>query len=233
MKGDSLMRRLRAAKPVAAEPDNHAALFARIVAEPGDPRLVEAPHERSSRLLGRNVRPRTRARPRVLAGSSLGLVGVGAALVLALSGSAAPPAFAITRSGDGSVLVNINQLQSLPAGEPQAHRDGDPRAGHHLYGVRGGSRQWPGDLHAGARCQPFGAAAEGSRGQGRHGGHRPRASQLATLARAPSTWPAASSRVTPARAIPATRAPVDPLTTVDARPARASAMARFAVRPPR
>jgi hypothetical protein len=115
MKGDSLMRRLRAAKPVAAEPDNHAALFARIVAEPGDPRLVEAPHERSSRLLGRNVRPRTRARPRVLAGSSLGLVGVGAALVLALSGSAAPPAFAITRSGDGSVLVNINQLQSLPA----------------------------------------------------------------------------------------------------------------------
>jgi hypothetical protein len=115
MKGDSLMRRLRAAKSVAAEPDNHAALFARIVAEPGDPRLVEAPHERSSRLLGRNVRPRTRARPRVLAGSSLGLVGVGAALVLALSGSAAPPAFAITRSGDGSVLVNINQLQSLPA----------------------------------------------------------------------------------------------------------------------
>jgi hypothetical protein len=115
MKGDSLMRRLRAARPVAAEPDNHAALFARIVAEPGDPRLVEAPHERSSRLLGRKVRPWTRARPRVLAGSSLGLVAVGAALVLALSGSAAPPAFAITRSGDGSVLVNINRLQSLPA----------------------------------------------------------------------------------------------------------------------
>jgi hypothetical protein len=56
-----------------------------------------------------------RPRPRVLAGSSLGLAGVGAALVLVLSGSAAPPAFAITRSGDGSVLVNINRLQSLPA----------------------------------------------------------------------------------------------------------------------
>ena len=115
MKDDSLMRRLRAARPVAAEPGNHAALFARIVAEPGDPRLVEAPHERSSRLLGRKVRPWTRARPRVLAGSTLGLAGVGAALVLALSGSAAPPAFAIARSGDGSVLVNINRLQSLPA----------------------------------------------------------------------------------------------------------------------
>ncbi|HEY3729434.1 MAG TPA: hypothetical protein VGL51_19815 [Solirubrobacteraceae bacterium] len=113
MKDDSLMRRLRAARPVAPEPGNHHALFARIVAEPGDPRLVEAPHERSS--LGRKVRRWTRARPRVLAGSTLGLAGVGAALVLALSGSAAPPAFAITTNGDGSVLVNINRLESLPA----------------------------------------------------------------------------------------------------------------------
>jgi hypothetical protein len=53
-------------------------------------------------------------RPRVLAGSTLGLAGVGAALVLALSGSAAPPAFAITKEGDGSVLVHLNQTQSLP-----------------------------------------------------------------------------------------------------------------------
>ncbi len=56
-----------------------------------------------------------RPRPRVLAGSTLGLAGVGAALVLALGGSAAPPAFAVTTNGDGSVLVNINQLESLPA----------------------------------------------------------------------------------------------------------------------
>lgn len=55
-----------------------------------------------------------RPRPRLLAGSTLALTGVGAALVLALSGSAAPPAFAITRNGDGSVLVKINRLQSLP-----------------------------------------------------------------------------------------------------------------------
>jgi hypothetical protein len=112
MKDDSLMRRLRAARPAAAEPGDHAALFARIVAEPGDRRLFKAPHERSSRLLGRKVRP-TRARPRVLAGSTLGLAGVGAALVLALSGSAAPPAFAITRNGDGSVTVQINRTSSL------------------------------------------------------------------------------------------------------------------------
>jgi hypothetical protein len=55
-------------------------------------------------------------RPRVLAGSTLGLAGVGAALVLALSGSAAPPAFAITKQGDGSVLVTLNyhQNENLP-----------------------------------------------------------------------------------------------------------------------
>ncbi len=114
MRDDSLTRRLRAARPVAGEPANHAALFARIVAEPGDPRGFEAPPERSSRVLGRKERPWSRARTRVLAGSTLGLACVGAALALALSGSAAAPAFAITRSGDGSVLVKINRLQSLP-----------------------------------------------------------------------------------------------------------------------
>jgi hypothetical protein len=111
MKNDSLMRRLRAARPVAAEAGNHDALFAQIVAEPGDPRLVQAPRKRSSG----KVRSWTRARPRLLAGSTLGLAGIGAALVLVLSGPAAQPAFAITTNSDGSVLVNINRLESLPA----------------------------------------------------------------------------------------------------------------------
>jgi hypothetical protein len=65
----------------------------------------------------RPVRARVRrSRPRLLAASTLGLAGVGAALVLALSGSAAPPAFAVTRSSDGSVLVqlNYNTDQNLP-----------------------------------------------------------------------------------------------------------------------
>jgi hypothetical protein len=55
-------------------------------------------------------------RPRVLAGSTLGLVGIGAALVLALGGSTASPAFAITKSADGSVLVKLSyaQNQNLP-----------------------------------------------------------------------------------------------------------------------
>jgi hypothetical protein len=55
---------------------------------------------------------RTRRRPRLLAGGTLGLAGVGAALVLALSagGAAAPPAYAITHRADGTVLVKFNTL---------------------------------------------------------------------------------------------------------------------------
>ena len=59
-------------------------------------------------------------RPRVLAGSTLGLAGVGAALLLAVGGSTAPPAFAITKSGDGSVLVKLNYAQNLNL--PQVNR---------------------------------------------------------------------------------------------------------------
>jgi hypothetical protein len=52
-------------------------------------------------------------RPRVLAGSTLGLAGVGTALALTL-GASSTPAFAVTTNGDGSVLVTINQATSLP-----------------------------------------------------------------------------------------------------------------------
>jgi hypothetical protein len=105
MNDDRVMGRLRAARPVAPEPGDHAALFARIVAERGDPRLLE---------VGRTTRLWAHPRPRVLAGGTLGVAGVAVALAVALGGSTTPPAFAITRSGDGSVLVKINRLESLP-----------------------------------------------------------------------------------------------------------------------
>ena len=52
-------------------------------------------------------------RPRVLAGSTLGLAGVGTALALGL-GATSTPAYAVTTNGDGSVLVTINQISALP-----------------------------------------------------------------------------------------------------------------------
>lgn len=112
MNDGDVMRRVRAARPVAAEPGSHDALFARIVAEPGDPRLAEAPLPRLAGL--RDRKARLRRRPRLLAGSTLALAGVGAALVLVLGGTAATtPAFAITRSADGSVLVHLNYVENL------------------------------------------------------------------------------------------------------------------------
>ena len=52
--------------------------------------------------------------PRVLAASTLGLAGAGAALMLALGPASSTPAFAVTTNSDGSVLVTINENSALP-----------------------------------------------------------------------------------------------------------------------
>jgi hypothetical protein len=77
-------------------------LWGSVVDRHGD-ELARADRPEPGRAGGGGVR-----RPRILAGSTLGLAGVGAALLLALSGSAASPAFAITKKSDGSVLVKLN-----------------------------------------------------------------------------------------------------------------------------
>jgi hypothetical protein len=62
----------------------------------------------------RSKPPRARLRrPRVLVGSTLGLAAVVTALVLALGGSTAAPAFAVTKNSDGSVLVTLNNATDL------------------------------------------------------------------------------------------------------------------------
>jgi hypothetical protein len=57
-----------------------------------------------------------RSRPRVIAGGTLALAGVGTAVTLGLTATGSTPAFAVTKTGDGTVLVNINQITSLPHG---------------------------------------------------------------------------------------------------------------------
>jgi hypothetical protein len=54
-----------------------------------------------------------RHRPRLLAGGTLGLAGVGAAVALALSAVSSTPAFAVTKNDDGSVTVQINQTSAI------------------------------------------------------------------------------------------------------------------------
>jgi hypothetical protein len=87
---DDLAREQRAARPGVAEQGRRA-----------DP--VPAMRAR-----------RTRPRRRLVAGGTLGLAAVGAALTLALGAASSPPAFAVTRNDDGSVTVQINELQALP-----------------------------------------------------------------------------------------------------------------------
>ena len=66
--------------------------------------------------------------PRILAGGTLGLAGVGAALLLVLSagGAAAPPAFAITSQNDGSLAINLDSPgQGLVGTNNQLAKMGD------------------------------------------------------------------------------------------------------------
>jgi hypothetical protein len=55
-----------------------------------------------------------RSRSRLLASSSLGLVGIGTVVLIGVSGTAATsPAFAITQHDDGSVLVQLNSQEDI------------------------------------------------------------------------------------------------------------------------
>ncbi|MGI8715925.1 MAG: hypothetical protein ACR2NR_22640 [Solirubrobacteraceae bacterium] len=89
-----------------------------------------------------------RRRPRVLAVSTLGLAGVGAALVLALSGSATPPAYAVTTNGDGSVTVQIDRTSSIVAANNKLAAMGI----HEQFGIDMASG--PAPVSGAVKCQP-------------------------------------------------------------------------------
>jgi hypothetical protein len=61
--------------------------------------------------------PRTVPGRRVFAGGTLGVAAVAAGLLLALGGSTAPPAFAITTNSDGTVVVQLANVEAIPAAE--------------------------------------------------------------------------------------------------------------------
>src|SRR5689334_17213944 len=67
--------------------------------------------------LGQIERPdgqaRRRTRPRLLAGTTLGLAGIGTAIVLILTAASTPAAFAVNRNSDGTVSVQIKQLAGI------------------------------------------------------------------------------------------------------------------------
>jgi hypothetical protein len=85
-------------------------LWSDLMREQG-PTLINADRPAPSRL--------SRLHPRALAGSTLGLAGIGAALVIALGGSTAAPAFAVTTTANG-VQVELNYVSGQNINQAEA-----------------------------------------------------------------------------------------------------------------
>lgn len=67
--------------------------------------------------LAQTPAPRSRSRrrrPRLLAGTTVGLAGLGTTLALALSAAGTSPAFAVTRNHDGTWSVTVRTLDAVP-----------------------------------------------------------------------------------------------------------------------
>jgi hypothetical protein len=56
-----------------------------------------------------------RARPRLLAGTTIGAAGTGAVLAIVLNAAGSSPAFAVTRNRDDSYSVTLRSLSAIPA----------------------------------------------------------------------------------------------------------------------
>ncbi len=63
--------------------------------------------------MSRPAAKRARARPRLLAGTSVALAVAGTALALVLSAASSPPAFAVSRNSDGTVTVTLQKLAAI------------------------------------------------------------------------------------------------------------------------
>ena len=132
-----------------------------------------AREERAARPTGVATRTRrTRRRPRLLAGGTLGLAGVGAALVLALGGTAATRRRLPSRPTAMArcwCMLNINS--SLPQVNPKLAAMGT----HEQIGIAMASG--PAAVSGPVTCTPappgVGADGEGSRWPERHRGDQP------------------------------------------------------------
>jgi hypothetical protein len=56
-----------------------------------------------------------RARPRLLAGTTIGAAATGVVLAIVLSAAGSSPAFAVTRNRDGSYSLTLRSLSAIPA----------------------------------------------------------------------------------------------------------------------
>jgi hypothetical protein len=74
--------------------------------------LVREHGEELARIAPRAKRGRI-ARPRLLAGTTVGIAGVGTAIALVLGAASSTPAFAVTQNRDGTVSIVIKQFDAI------------------------------------------------------------------------------------------------------------------------
>ncbi len=149
------LERLQVARPRAArntrtmvDNQEREALLAAITADQHHERPApDADHRR--RRLGRRTATQRGARPGVLAGSTLGLAGIGTALALVLGVTTTSPAFAVTRNHDGTVTISIRRYSGIAGANARLHQ----------LGIRATvTQQTPGG------CQPTVSIPMGGRG---------------------------------------------------------------------
>lgn len=75
--------------------------------------LVEEHGARLAQMTRPAINHRRRPRPRLLAGTTVGLAGVGTAVALIVSAAGSSPAFAVTRNNDGTVTVWIRRVEGI------------------------------------------------------------------------------------------------------------------------
>jgi hypothetical protein len=81
-------------------------------------------HGRDVEQAGRLRARHSRLRPRVLAGGSLSLVGIGATVALVLGAASTSPAFAVTRHHDGTVTVWVKRSGGIAGANARLHQLG-------------------------------------------------------------------------------------------------------------
>jgi hypothetical protein len=64
---------------------------------------------------------RRRGRPRVLAGTGIGVAGLATAAALIFGAASSSPAFAVTRNHDGTYTVRVETLSAIPAANRALH----------------------------------------------------------------------------------------------------------------
>ena len=71
-----------------------------------------------------SVKQSRRARPRLVVGTGLGLVGIGSVLALVLGATTTSPAFAVTRNHDGTVTVRVLRTAGIAGANAKLHQLG-------------------------------------------------------------------------------------------------------------